>query len=87
MTPGNQTVAVSANATNAASGTYAANVGALQVTISPPGAVSAGAQWQVDGGPLQNSGAVVTNLAVGMHTVAFSYCQRTGTLRGIKPSR
>ena len=73
VTPGNQTAAVSANATNAASGTYVVNIGALQVTINPPAAVSAGAQWQVDGGPLQNSGAVVPILPVGAHIVAFSY--------------
>ena len=63
---------MSANVTNAASGTYAPNVGALQVTINPAGAVSAGAQWQVDGGAFQNSGAIVTNLSAGNHTVAFS---------------
>jgi hypothetical protein len=34
--------------------------GSLQVTINPAAAVSAGAQWQVDGGPFQNSGAVVS---------------------------
>jgi hypothetical protein len=71
VTPSNQTVAVSANTTNATFATYT-QIGALQVTISPPGAVSAGAQWQVDGGAFQNSGAVVTNLSVGSHTVAFS---------------
>src|ERR1039458_10072436 len=62
VTPSNQTVAVSANTTNAAFATYT-QIGALQVTISPPDAVSAGAQWQVDGGAFQNSGAVVTNLS------------------------
>jgi formylglycine-generating enzyme required for sulfatase activity len=49
-----------------------AGSGALQVSISPPGAVSAGAQWQVDGGAWQNSGTVVSNLSVGLHTVVFS---------------
>ncbi|HWN95451.1 MAG TPA: HYR domain-containing protein, partial [Methylomirabilota bacterium] len=48
------------------------NPGALQVTINPPGAVSAGAQWQLDGGAYQNSGTVVTNLSAGNHTVSFS---------------
>ena len=46
--------------------------GSLQVTITPAGAITAGAQWQVDGGPSQNSGATVTNLSVGNHTVSFS---------------
>ena len=34
--------------------------GAVQVTILPPGAVTAGAMWQVDGGTPQVSGATVT---------------------------
>jgi hypothetical protein len=46
--------------------------GSLQVTISPAGAVTAGAQWQVDGGSMQNSGATVTNLPPGLHTVNYS---------------
>jgi Tol biopolymer transport system component len=46
--------------------------GSLQVTINPAAAVSAGAQWQVDGGAWQNSGATVAGLPVGSHTVAFS---------------
>ena len=45
---------------------------ALQVTISPPSVVSAGAQWQVDGGAWQDSGTIVSNLPVGGHTVTFS---------------
>lgn len=49
--------------------------GSLQVTITPPGAVSAGAQWQVDGGVLQPSGATVEGLSVGTHTVSFSAVQ------------
>ncbi len=46
--------------------------GSLQVTINPAGAVSAGAQWQVDGTGWQNSGIVSSNLTVGTHTIAFS---------------
>lgn len=45
--------------------------GALQVTLNPAGAVSAGAQWQVDGGAWQNSGVSVSNLSVGIHTVSY----------------
>ena len=53
-------------------GTYAvAPTGALQVNLSPAGAVTAGAQWQVDGGTLQSSGAVVSGLNAGSHAVAF----------------
>jgi hypothetical protein len=46
--------------------------GSLQVIISPPAARIAGAQWQVDGGTLQNSGVTVSNLSVGTHAVSFS---------------
>ena len=46
--------------------------GSLQVTITPSGAITNGAEWQVDGGLWQNSGATVTNLSVGNHTVSFS---------------
>jgi len=46
--------------------------GSLQVTITPAGAASAGAMWQVDGGSWQQSGATVGGLSVGIHTVAFN---------------
>ena len=45
--------------------------GSLTVTISPTAAVTAGAQWQVDGGTWRNSGTTVTGLTAGAHTVAF----------------
>jgi len=45
--------------------------GALEVTILPPGAAAAGAQWQVDAGVPQPSGATVLGLSVGEHTVSF----------------
>ena len=45
--------------------------GSVEVGIGPAGAVAAGAQWQVDGGAYQASGATVTNLVAGSHTVSF----------------
>lgn len=45
--------------------------GSLMVTLGPAEAVSAGAQWNVDGGGWQNSGATVTSLSVGSHTVNY----------------
>lgn len=45
--------------------------GSVQVTIGPPAAVSAGAQWRVDNGSWQNSGATVSGLAAGPHGVGF----------------
>jgi hypothetical protein len=52
-------------------GTPSTPSGSLWVTISPAGAVSAGAQWCVDGGSWQASGATVSGLTVGSHTVSF----------------
>jgi pimeloyl-ACP methyl ester carboxylesterase len=46
--------------------------GSLQVNLAPPGAVSAGALWQVDSTAWQSSGATVPNLSVGNHTIAFN---------------
>jgi hypothetical protein len=69
-TPDGQTVTITNEATTTATATYTS--GSLQVTIEPSDAVGAGAQWRVDGGPVQNSGATVTNLLVGPHTVSFT---------------
>jgi hypothetical protein len=46
--------------------------GSLQVIITPENLATYGAQWQVDDGSNQNSGATVTNLSVGSHTVSFT---------------
>jgi uncharacterized repeat protein (TIGR02543 family) len=46
------------------------SVGSLTVTLQPAGAVSAGAQWQVDSGAYRNSGDIVAGLAPGSHTIA-----------------
>lgn len=45
--------------------------GSLQVTLLPAGAISAGAQWNVDGGSWQDSAATVSGLAVGNHTIYY----------------
>lgn len=81
ITPSSQSVTINANETTQTLGTYveSSQTGSLQVTINPAGAVNAGAQWQVDGGPYQNSGAIVSNLAVGTRTVAFKPISGWGT--------
>ena len=71
-TPVNQTVAINSNQTTTAIGLYVQQSGSLQVNMSPAGAVSAGAQWQVDGGAWQNNGAIVVGLTLGSHTLSFS---------------
>ena len=45
--------------------------GSLQVTISPQGAINAGAKWRVAGGAWHVSGYTQT-VSVGQHTVEFS---------------
>jgi hypothetical protein len=52
-------------------GAFKLNVGSLKVTIAPPGAVTAGALWRVDGGAWQNSETTVAGLSGGNHTVSF----------------
>ncbi|HKP04322.1 MAG TPA: hypothetical protein VJU77_13295 [Chthoniobacterales bacterium] len=51
--------------------TGTALAGNLTVNITPSAAVSAGAQWQVDGGAWKASGATVKNLSNAAHTVAY----------------
>ncbi|MBN1804215.1 MAG: chitobiase/beta-hexosaminidase C-terminal domain-containing protein, partial [Sedimentisphaerales bacterium] len=46
--------------------------GSVQVTILPAEAVAAGAQWRVDGGSWQSSGATVSSLPEGSHDVEYS---------------
>lgn len=71
LTPAGQTVTVSPNAVTSATGTYI-GVGNVSATILPAAAVTAGAKWRLDGGALQNSGAVLSNIVEGAHTLSFS---------------
>ena len=70
--PASQSVTVNFDQTTMTTGIYSQQYGFLQVLLSPAGVVSAGAQWQMDGGPWQSSGASLTNVTVGSHTVTFS---------------
>jgi hypothetical protein len=50
-----------------------APTGSLEVMLSPAGAISAGAQWQLDGGPsFQTNGTILSGLAPGDHVITFS---------------
>ncbi len=70
--PPNLTVNVYSGYTTAFGVTYVKQPpGNLQVTIAPSGASTAGAQWRVDGGAWQDSGAIVTGLSVGTHSLSF----------------
>jgi len=52
--------------------TVNAAVGSLTVTLNPQGAIDAGAKWRVNGGAWQESGATISGLTVGQHTVNFN---------------
>jgi hypothetical protein len=71
ITPAPQTVTINANQTTISIATYVLQPGSLQVNLGPTGAVTAGAQWQVDGGVLQNNGVIIPGLTPGSHTVVF----------------
>ncbi len=71
VTPSNLTYTHSAS-TPTQSVTYALQTGSLAVTISPAAAVTAGAQWRVDGGAWQTSGTTVSGLSLGTHSLEFS---------------
>ncbi|MFZ2630165.1 MAG: BACON domain-containing carbohydrate-binding protein, partial [Desulfosalsimonadaceae bacterium] len=67
-------------ASNVSSGWYIDDViiepitqqtGSLIVTLTPQEAINAGAQWRVDSGAWQNSGATVSKLTIGSHTVNY----------------
>ena len=51
--------------------TAVVQTGTLQVVLGPAAALTAGAQWNVDGGTWQNSAATASGLSVGSHTVNY----------------
>lgn len=71
-TPGNVGVMVANGQTATITGTYAQQAGSLVLTITPVAAVQAGAQWKLDSRAWQPSGAIITNLPPGSHTVSFN---------------
>ena len=70
-TPSNKTVTIYNNQTTNTSATYTQQTGSLKVTLFPSDAVSAGAQWNLDGNSWQNSGVTLNNISLGSHTVNF----------------
>lgn len=47
-------------------------IGSVQATLLPPEAVSAGAQWRLDGGAWLSSGVILSSIPQGVHTLEFS---------------
>ena len=52
-------------------GKAAPSTGGIKATITPSGAVNAGAKWRVDGGTWRAGGTTASDLSVGTHTVSF----------------
>jgi len=71
--PANQAVTIINGQTTAATGTYVHQTGSLRVTISPSGAVNAGARWRrVGTSTWRTNGATEAGIPVGQYTVEFS---------------
>ncbi len=66
---GNTTFTTNYSVTTLASGSV--GLGSLQMNIAPQAAATIGAQWQIDGGNFQQSGALITGLSPGNHTIRF----------------
>ena len=69
--PSSQIVTITNGFLTTAAGNYTVQGGTLQVTITPSNAVSAGAEWQVDGGAWKPNGATA-GFSAGPYTVQFS---------------
>jgi len=72
--PANQVVVIVAGQTTTITGTYNSQLqtGSLTVTIEPVAARTNGAQWRIDAGMYHASGAMVSGLPAGTHTISFS---------------
>ena len=70
--PAAEQVAITSGATTSITRTYVEQTGSVQVTLAPAAAITAGAQWNVDGGAWQNSGATVSGLTLGNHTINYN---------------
>ncbi|MCF7838451.1 MAG: hypothetical protein K9N49_07450 [Candidatus Marinimicrobia bacterium] len=68
--PGEMTVVLSNDFKTVIEADYLRN-GRLRVRLRPTEAVTAGAQWRLDGGDWQPSDVVLTNVSVGAHTLDY----------------
>jgi hypothetical protein len=71
--PPSESVTITNGLTNSISRNYTQQqqTGNLQITLGPAGAISAGAQWNVDGNTWRDSTDTVSGLPVGSHTVNY----------------
>jgi hypothetical protein len=71
--PPSETVTIISGQVTETTGTYTQLLvfGSLQVSITPQSAIAEGAQWRVDDGYWQDSGATISDLTAGDHTVFY----------------
>jgi len=68
--PSNETINLTAGQDLQLSRTYTADSGLAQLKVTLN---IASGQWRVDGGTWKNSGATITNLSVGAHTIEYKF--------------
>jgi hypothetical protein len=72
VAPDNMPVTIVSDEVTEATGAYTYTpIRSLRVFVTPIGAIDAGAQWNVDGGPWQDSGTTVPDLSLGEHIVNY----------------
>ena len=71
ITPDNLKASVVGGQTTVTNATYREILGAVQVTIAPDQANTAGGRWRLDGGPWTESGVTLADASTGNHTVQF----------------
>ena len=69
--PNSRTVTVSNNLTTPAVGAYVQQMGYIKATVTPVGAVAAGAEWSYDGGKTWHLNATMALVPIGAYTVTF----------------
>jgi hypothetical protein len=72
LAPPGQSITITSAVQTRISVVYTQILGALQVNLTPPAAVTAGAAFQLDGGPWQPAGTLLTGLSPGNHVVGFN---------------
>jgi len=71
ITPANVKASVFGGQTTITNATYREILGAVQVTIYPAQASSAGARWRLDGGGWTESGVTLPDVSTGNHSIQF----------------
>lgn len=69
--PVQETIVLSAGQSLPITRVYTVMYGSVSAVVTPPDAITDGAQWRIDNGTWMNSGDTVGNLALTSHTVEF----------------